>query len=62
MNNYLEDFPSSDEWLETLDEDDLRYILLDFDEEESEQGFRFEYQHEGLTEIDTVFRKIMPYK
>lgn len=55
-----ESMPSSDEWLEALDEDDLRYILLDFDEEEAEATFRWEYQHEGLSTFDSVFKKIMP--
>lgn len=48
------------DYLEQLDEEDKRFILVNYDEEEVESTFRFEYQFESLTESDSVFRKIRP--
>lgn len=45
------------DYLEQLDEDDKRFILVNYDEEEVEPTFRFEYQFESLTESDSVFSK-----
>ena len=45
------------EFLEQLDEEDKRFILVNYDEEEIEPAFRFEYQFESLTESDSVFKK-----
>ena len=45
------------DFLEQLDEDDKRFILINYDEEEIEPTFRFEYQFESLTETDSIFKK-----
>lgn len=45
------------DYLEQLDEDDKRFILVNYDEEEVEPTFRWEYQFESLTESDSVFSK-----
>ena len=45
------------DFLEQLDEDDKRFILINYDEEEIEPTFRFEYQFESLTESDSIFKK-----
>lgn len=45
------------DFLEQLDEEDKRFILVNYDEEEVEPTFRFEYQFESLTESDSVFKK-----
>lgn len=45
------------DFLEQLDEEDKRFILINYDEEEVEPTFRFEYQFESLTESDSVFKK-----
>mgnify|MGYP002662824535 CR=1 FL=1 len=45
------------EFLEQLDEEDKRFILVNYDEEEIEPTFRFEYQFESLTETESIFRK-----
>lgn len=45
------------DFLEQLDEEDKKFILVNYDEEEVEPTFRFEYQFESLTESDSVFKK-----
>ena len=45
------------DFLEQLDEEDKRFILVNYDEEEIEPTFRFEYQFESLTESDSIFKK-----
>ena len=50
-----------EEILEYLDDQDRQYILVDYDIEEPSATFRWEYAHEGITESDSVFRKINPY-
>ena len=45
------------DFLEQLDEEDKKFILVNYDEEEVEATFRFEYQFESLTESDSVFKK-----
>lgn len=45
------------DYLEQLDEEDKRFILVNYDEEEAEPTFRWEYQFESLTESDSVFSK-----
>lgn len=49
-----------EDFLKDLDDDDLKHIIVNYDEETIEQKFRWEFQHEGLSELDSVFRKIMP--
>lgn len=44
--------------LALLDEYDERFILVDYEQEKPEVAFRWEYQHESLSEIDSCFRKI----
>ena len=56
MNNE-ETYKEVLDFLEQLDEEDKRFILINYDEEEVEPTFRFEYQFESLTEIDSVFKK-----
>ena len=46
------------DFLEQLDEEDRKHILVNYDEEEIEPTFRFEYQFESLTESDSIFRKV----
>lgn len=45
------------DFLEQLDEEDKKFILINYDEEEVEPTFRFEYQFESITESDSVFKK-----
>ena len=45
------------DFLEQLDEEDKKFILVNYDEEEVEPTFRFEYQFESLTESDSIFKK-----
>lgn len=45
------------DFLEQLDEEDKKFILVNYDEEEVEATFRFEYQFESITESDSVFKK-----
>lgn len=45
------------DFLEQLDEEDKKFILINYDEEEVESTFRFEYQFESITESDSVFKK-----
>ena len=44
------------DFLEQLDEQDKKFILIDYDIEEPEPDFLWEYCHESSTEIDSVFR------
>ena len=44
--------------LELLDDYDERFIIVDYEQEETEVAFRWENQHESITEVDTYFRKI----
>ena len=46
------------EFLEQLDEQDKRFILIDYDIEEPEPDFLWEYSQESITEIDSVFRYV----
>jgi len=41
-----------------FDEEDIRYIILE-DEEIQEVKFRWEYQHESITETDSPFKRIV---
>lgn len=45
------------DFLNQLDEEDKKFILVNYDEEEVEPTFRFEYQFESITESDSVFKK-----
>ena len=44
------------DFLEQLDEQDKKFILIDYDIEEPEPDFLWEYCYESSTEIDSVFR------
>ena len=44
------------DFLEQLDEQDRKFILVDYDIEEPEPDFLWEYCYESSTEIDSVFR------
>ena len=46
------------DFLEQLDEQDKRFILINYDIEEPEPDFLWEYSHESVTEIDSVFRYV----
>ena len=46
------------DFLEQLDDEDRKHILVDYETEEIEVKFRFEFQHESCSEADSVFRKI----
>lgn len=48
------------DFLEQLDEEDRKYILVDYECEEAETKFRWEYMHESTSEADSVFRRIYP--
>lgn len=48
------------DFLEQLDEDDRKYILVDYEQEDIEVKFRWEYMHESTSEPDSIFRKIYP--
>ena len=48
------------EYLEQLDEEDKKHILVNYDVEELEPRFRWEYAHESCSEHDSVFRTILP--
>jgi hypothetical protein len=48
------------EFLEQLDEEDRKFVLVDYETEEAETSFRWEYQCESLSEADSVFRRIYP--
>ena len=48
------------EFLEQLDEEDLKHILIS-EEEMIEPIFRWEYQFEGITETESLFRQVRPY-
>ena len=41
-----------------FDEEDIKYIILE-DEEIQEIKFRWEYQHESITETDSPFKRIV---
>lgn len=49
-----------DEYLEELDFDDEKRIIIDFEKEKPEPRFRWEYAHESITEIGSVFRDNWP--
>jgi hypothetical protein len=59
-SEYEETYKEVVEFLEQLDEEDRKFVLVDYETEEVEVQWRFEYQHESTTEADSVFRKIMP--
>lgn len=48
------------DFLEQLDEEDLKYIILS-EEEVAEPVFRWEYQFESLTEAESLFRQVNPF-
>ena len=48
------------DFLEQLDEEDLKHILVS-DEELIEPVFRWEYQFESLTEAESLFRQVDPF-
>ena len=48
------------DFLEQLDEEDLKYIILT-EEDVIEPVFRWEYQFESLTETESLFRQINPF-
>ena len=50
------------DFLEQLDDEDRKHILVDYETEEVEAKFRWEYQCESVSEADSVFRKIYPDK
>ena len=48
------------DFLEQLDEEDLKHIIVT-EEELIEPVFRWEYQFEGITETESLFRMVMPF-
>jgi hypothetical protein len=48
------------DFLERLDDEDRKFVLVDYETEEVEVKFRWEYQCESTSEADSVFRKIYP--
>lgn len=50
--------PLYEELLNELDEEDEKRVLINYEVEKVEPRFRWEFQHESITEYDSVFRKI----
>ena len=48
------------DFLEQLDDEDRKHILIDYECEEVEVKFRFEFMHESCSEADSVFRRVYP--
>lgn len=48
------------DFLEQMDDEDRKHVLVDYETEEVETKFRWEFMHESASEADSVFRKIMP--
>lgn len=51
---------NEDEFLEELDEEDEKRIIVDYEVEKVEPRFRWEYAHESSTEVGSVFRRNWP--
>lgn len=48
-----------EELLRNYDDGDIKHIIME-DEDIYEQHFRWEYQLESVSEMGSVFRKVMP--
>ena len=46
------------DFLEQLDEEDRKHILVDYETEEVEPNFLWEYAFESTTEIDSIFMTV----
>ena len=46
------------DFLKSLDETDKKFILVDYDVEETEPNFMWEHAFESITEIDSVFMTV----
>lgn len=59
-SEYEEIYKETVDFLEQMDDEDLKHILVDYESEGVEVSFRWEFQHESCSEADSVFRKIYP--
>ena len=57
-SEYEEIYKDVVDFLEQMDDEDRKHILVDYETEEVEPDFMWEYAHESLTEIDSIFMTI----